>query len=91
MIRCLMLAILFFGAFTQALRASSCTAPNAPFCATTYGKFDDDSDFNLCKSEMETYRSEVEDFLHCRKRESQEALDEYNNAVESFNRRASGD
>jgi hypothetical protein len=37
---------------------------------------------------MENYRIEVEDFLACQRQENQEAINDYNNAVESFNRRA---
>jgi hypothetical protein len=79
-----MLAIL-----TQPSHAS-CSKPDAPFCATSYGKFDDQYDFDNCKSEMESYQGDVESFLSCQKRESQQAIDDYNEAVESFNRRARG-
>ena len=48
---------------------------------------------------MESYQSEIEDFINCNKREAQEAIDkasrdneealnEYDDAVESFNKRA---
>jgi hypothetical protein len=46
---------------------------------------------------MNSYKSEAESFLSCMRRESEEfkrktdsVIDEYNGAVESFNRRARG-
>lgn len=78
-----------------------CSTPTAPFCATRYGAFEDESEFRRCKSELEFYKSEAESFLGCQKRESDDFLlslkrksdgiiQEYNDAVESFNRRARG-
>lgn len=67
-----------------------CTKPDAPYCAASFGAFDDRSDFESCRSEMESYKSNVEEFLSCQKRESDSAVSDYNDAVESFNRRARG-
>lgn len=78
-----------------------CSEPSAPYCATSFGSFDDQDDFDRCKSEMESYQSDVERYLSCRNDEAQEAIDEansdnekarseYSNAVDSFNRRARG-
>ena len=67
-----------------------CSKPDAPYCASQYGKFDDQYDFDRCKREVESFKSEVEDFLSCQRRENQQAIDDYNEAVESFNRRARG-
>jgi len=77
-----------FVVLTMADAAAYCSKPDAPFCATRYGSFDDHDDFDRCKREVEHYQSEVEDFLSCLKRESSEAISDYNDAVESFNRRA---
>src|SRR5690348_7535830 len=57
---------------------AACSKPDAPYCASGYGRFDDEYSFSSCKSEMESYRSEVEDFLACQRREGQAAIDEYN-------------
>jgi hypothetical protein len=72
-----------------------CSAPTAPYCATRYGAFDDQDDFDRCKRQMASYQSEAQDFLSCTKREvddlkrkSDGLINEYNDAVESFNRRA---
>jgi hypothetical protein len=54
-------------------------------------------DFDRCKREMQSYRDEVESYLSCLKRESEQlrrdsdgAISDYNDAVASFNRRARG-
>ena len=78
-----------------------CSEPSAPYCATSYGSFDDEYDFESCKREMENYKDEVERYISCRNDEAQEAIDEanidnrkassaYSEAVDSFNRRAGG-
>jgi predicted ribosome quality control (RQC) complex YloA/Tae2 family protein len=74
-----------------------CSQPSAPFCATRYGPFDDTYDFDHCRREMQSYKSGVEDFLSCQRNEmenirndNERAVQEYNDAVESFNRRARG-
>lgn len=79
-----------------------CSKPDAPYCASRYGAFDDEYEFSRCKSEMESYKSDVEDFVSCVKREIEDltrqaddltrqgdtAVDEYQDTVSSFNRRA---
>jgi hypothetical protein len=67
----------------------SCYKPDAPSCASDYSKFEDQNEFDNCKSEMESYKSDVEDFLSCLKRDADEASNDYNDAVSSFNDRAS--
>jgi hypothetical protein len=67
-----------------------CSKPNAPYCASQYDKFDDQDDFDSCKSEMESYQSDVELFMSCLRRQGDEAISEYNDAVASFDRRAQG-
>jgi hypothetical protein len=72
----------------QPASARSCYEPSVPYCASSYGAFDDEDDFRRCKSDMESYQSEVEDYLSCLRKSSNEVLDEYNTAVDNFNRRA---
>lgn len=67
-----------------------CSKPDAPYCTAKYGKFDDQYEFDRCKSEIESYKSDVESYLSCQRGENQRAIEEYNEAVESFNRRARG-
>lgn len=77
-----------------------CSEPSAPYCSSQYGSFNDQWDFDRCKSEMESYQSDVEQFLSCNNRLAEEAIDDarrknndassaYSDAVDSFNRRAS--
>jgi hypothetical protein len=77
--------------------AYACSAPSAPFCATRHGSFDDQDEFDRCRREMNSFKSEAEDFLSCIRRESEDLkrksdglIEEYNGAIESFNRRARG-
>jgi hypothetical protein len=74
-----------------------CSQPSAPSCATRYGSFDDTDDFDRCKRQLTSYKDEVESFMSCKQREMDEArreaeraVSDYNDAVQSFNRRARG-
>jgi len=89
MLKLLAAAIVMSATYALPLRAS-CFEPTVPSCATNIGAFDDELDFRQCKNEMESYQSEVEEYLACQKRQSQGVIDEYNETVESFNRRARG-
>jgi hypothetical protein len=84
--RICVVAIAFMGVPKQLF--AFCSKPDAPYCASQYDKFDDQQEFESCKSEMESYKSEVEDFTSCLKRESEGAISDYNDAVQSFNVRA---
>ncbi|MFI5410146.1 hypothetical protein [Kaistia sp. UC242_56] len=74
---------------------ASCYEPSAPYCASSYGDFDDQYEFDRCRREMQNYQSEVENYLSCvegemkRLRYSAETVtSDFNSAVASFNRRA---
>jgi hypothetical protein len=67
-----------------------CSEPIAPSCATRYGAFDDQDDFERCKRQMSYFKSETESFLSCLQNDAETARSGYNNAVEAFNRRARG-
>jgi hypothetical protein len=96
-----LLLVAAFSALSVPSALAYCSEPSAPFCATRYGAFDDEDQFIRCKREMVSYQSEAQNFLSCQKREADDLLstmkrksdsviDEYNSAVESFNRRARG-
>lgn len=70
--------------------AMYCSEPDAPYCASSFGSFDDKWEFESCKSEMESYRDEVEDYVDCLKDEINEAIEEYEDAVSDFNDRVRG-
>jgi hypothetical protein len=86
----------FFSLLVSISQASAfCSKPDAPYCASSFGSFDDQYEFDRCKREMESYKDDVESFLRCQnlkieqiRSERQRAIDDYNEAVESFNRRA---
>ena len=98
-LRATVFALMVYGAtfYPTVSAASYCSEPTPPTCATRYGAFDDQNDFDRCKRQMASYQGEAQDFLSCTKREADDlkrksdgVIDEYNGAVESFNRRARG-
>ena len=62
--------------------------PRKPVCFDM--PFETRTDFDMCQYEMESYKSETRLYLNCLKAESDEAIKEYNSAVESFNCNARG-
>lgn len=58
-----------------------CLMPTAPPCASRYGKFDDEWDFQRCRREIESLRSETEQAMQCLR-------DQFSETVRAFNRRA---
>jgi hypothetical protein len=90
-------AALALVAIFESHAARACYEPTASSCATRYVAFEDQDEFDRCRQQMDSYKSEAEDFLSCLRRESEDLkrksdnmLYEYNSAVESFNRRARG-
>lgn len=69
-----------------------CFEPSAPSCASGYGAFNDEWDFNQCKRSMESYRDEVESYAECLNRDArskiEDASSDYSDAVDDFNNRA---
>jgi hypothetical protein len=65
----------------------TCSKPDAPPCARGYGQFANHSEYGRCKLEMENYNSQIKSYLACQRRDTTIAIDEHNEAVESFNRR----
>ena len=85
-------AIMFglIGLAVTGAASAYCSKPSAPYCASRYGAFDDEDEFRRCKREMEDYQNQMNDFLSCTRSEADRAVREYNDAVETFNRRARG-
>lgn len=75
------------GAATAETAFAYCSEPSAPYCASSYGAFDDQWEFDRCRSEMESYRDEVEEFVSCLQRKVDAAFDE----AEDVKRSASND
>ncbi|MES2667430.1 MAG: hypothetical protein V4712_15130 [Pseudomonadota bacterium] len=55
---------------------SGCSEPRAPYCLTGFTTFEDEYSFNSCRSELETYQDEVQDFSQCLADEVQDLVDE---------------
>lgn len=81
-----------------------CVEPTAPYCVNSFGSFSDEWEFKRCRSDMESYASDVDDFSSCIQRELKDEIqnlvdeaqrkasrvqDELSNAVNDFNGRAS--
>ena len=54
------------------------------------GKFDNESDFQLCKSQMKLYNSEINIYIDCLNNEKKKVINDYNEAVRKFNCLAEG-
>lgn len=65
-----------------------CSKPRAPYCADRFGRFDDQSDFDRCRRELESYKADVRWYADCQRGLIDDAVREFNSAVENFNRRA---
>ncbi|UGX87109.1 hypothetical protein [Phyllobacterium meliloti] len=76
------LAALFSLAFSVTAQAY-CSAPTAPYCATSFSSFNDRDEFDRCKREMESYQSELESFVTCEKRELSSAIEEAQSEMQS--------
>jgi hypothetical protein len=66
-----------------------CSEPSEPSCVDGSGYFDDQDEFERCKSEVESYISDKE-YAECLANERNEAIDAANRIVEKFNCRAEG-
>ena len=71
-----------------------CSTPMAPLCAEKSTLLDNRWEFNSCRREMESYKSEIGIYGDCVRGEARNQVEgtirNYNAAVESFNRRVRG-
>ena len=72
----------------NARAAAYCSEPSAPFCVNSFGTYDDEWSFERCKSQVESYISDVEDYIDCLDREKIDVTDEANKTIERFNCKA---
>ena len=42
-----------------------CSEPQPPYCLDSYYTFEDQSSFDACQNDMESYQSEVDRYLRC--------------------------
>ena len=57
---------------------AACYEPSEPSCQNSPFTFEDSFSFEMCRNELESYSSEVEDYVACLKRRQNEAIDEFN-------------
>jgi len=63
--------------------------PKAPSCVDDTLKFSE-MDFQMCRSDMESYTQKMKDYQLCLQAEAEDALKEEKKAIEKFNCKASG-
>lgn len=66
-----------------------CMRPSAPSCASSYGSFDDEWEFDRCKRDVENFQSEIESFIQCKQTEIDEANDKAQDAAREAEEAAS--
>ena len=67
-----------------------CSEPREPSCVDGNGYFDDEDQFNGCKSEVENYIGDVKTYTACLTDEHDKAVKQSNDIIEKFNCRAAG-
>ena len=73
---------------TSSPGSCACSPPLAPDCVSQPREFGDDYELHECKFAMEFYAASVTQFRSCLREADQKAIDDFDNAVKSFNRRA---
>lgn len=77
-------AITLFLTASDAL-ATLCFRPDPPRCADYLTASSSGSEFDNCRSEIESFRDEVREFIDCQGRERDEVLQELEDEVRQFN------
>jgi hypothetical protein len=65
-----------------------CDRPRKPFCVEQFGPFLDQTEFLICRQEVEAFRLAIRRYLDCLRDEGQEAVSALNRAIDAFNQRA---
>ena len=69
------------------LGAAYCFEPTKPFCVEGFGKFSSQSEYQICKRDLELYLDEMADYARCLARDIEEKQE---GAIDEFNRRVTG-
>jgi hypothetical protein len=87
-ISCLLLGV----AVTSDAHAQAyfCSKPSAPYCIDAYGTFESERTYRNCRSEVEHYLSQMDDYVTCLGREVDDARTEANGTIDRFNCKAQG-
>lgn len=91
MMRALLLASLTVTVAYPAEASMYCPEPSEPVCIDSFGTFDNEFSFDQCRTDVENFVSDVEDYVDCLDQEQQMKIDEANRAIERFNCKAQGD
>lgn len=83
-----LLSVVFGELLCSTAEAYFCSKPYAPSCVSSWQAFADKSDLQRCQSEMERYESNLDSYRECLSQEADDAMREYKNAIEAFERRA---
>jgi len=67
---------------------ADCLEPLTPACAERADEFSDQYEFKKCRQQMAMFHKETKEYLLCLKRSVGPALEHFNEAVDSFNKRA---
>lgn len=65
--------------------------PEPPLCASSGFAFASEYDFGSCRAEMEEYSRKINGYFDCLVSEQKQAVEQFNEAVENFNRKASSE
>jgi hypothetical protein len=64
-----------------------CSKPSAPYCATGYGEFTSQWDFDSCKRAVKSYLADLHSYVNC---VADEAASDADEIITAFNRKAKG-
>ena len=67
-----------------------CSEPSEPYCIDDFDGFDR-MEFESCRSDVESYLQNVEDYIDCMRREQQRVSEDANDVIEKFNCLAAGE
>jgi hypothetical protein len=84
------LPILLFSLPASGMLLRRCHEPPRPFCQENDTDFQTDWRFQMCRSEIESFRIQVQEFLDCQRRNEREVVESLNRVIEQFNCRARG-
>ena len=82
--------LLVLSAVDPASAYLSCTEPSEPYCLSLGGKFDSESEFRSCRSELEDYLGYVKRYRECLYEEADDTAKKANEMIEKFNCLAKG-
>lgn len=60
-----------------------CYKPTMPYCVE-FGNFNSDSDFEMCKMEVENYLRGLQEYIQCLEDEINEAIEEQNEVIKKI-------